>query len=282
MNAYSQHCRYKGDPDKEYVFVHLMSRVIQPTYFGCHFPFSTDDKNYMVGLLKRLDHFFCFDLLCYCIMDNHFHAVIRIRKDAEKQLSRIEVKKRYENFYLGKRQLDARSSACFSWRDKLNDFSYFMWLFLRMTSYLHNRKTGRRGSLWQDGFKSVVIGSARALSTTLKYVELNPVRGKIVKHPAEYLWSSWGEMRGAQPHPYRQRIIDSLRWAYAFEQDYTDDEIFAHYGADLISLATFEYNDDAEYIAKASEDTYRYLLLQNYLLTHGDRLTDLFDQEVRI
>ena len=280
MNG-SYHCRYKGDTDKEYIFVHLMSRVIQPTYFGCQYPISNDDKYYMVGLLKRLDHFFCFDLLCYCIMDNHFHAVIRIKKDAEKELTRTEVKRRYEEFYLGKNQMDARSASCFSWRDKLNDFSYFMWLFLRMTSYRHNRRNERRGSLWQDGVRSVVIESARALSTTLKYVELNPVRGKLVKNPAEYHWSSWGEMRGGQAHPYSQRIIESLRWVYAFDMDYSDAEIFAHYGADLVRLATFEYIDDAEFIAQASEETFRLLLKQSSLLTHGDRLGDSFDQEVK-
>ena len=280
MNG-SYNRRYKGDTDKEYTFVHLMSRVIQPTYFGCQYPLSNDDKYYMVGLLKRLDHFFCFDLLCYCIMDNHFHAVIRIKKDAEKQLTRTEVKRRYEEFYLGKNKMDARSASCFSWRDKLNDFSYFMWLFLRMTSYRHNRRNERRGSLWQDGFRSVVIESARALTTTLKYVELNPVRGKLVRNPAEYQWSSWGEMRGGQAHPYRQRIIESLRWVYAFDLGCSDAEIFAHYGADLVSLATFEYIDDADFIAQASEETFRLLLKQSSLLTHGDRLGDSFDQEVK-
>ncbi|NQZ56857.1 MAG: hypothetical protein HRT88_05220 [Lentisphaeraceae bacterium] len=278
----TNHGRYKGDSSKDFIFVHLMSRAIQPTYYGCQYPFSNnDDKYYMVGLLKRLDHFFCFDLLCYCIMDNHFHAVIRVRKDAEKELSRSEVKRRYEEFYLGKRQLDARSSACFSWRDKLNDFSYFMWLFLRMSSYRHNRQNERRGSLWQDGFKSVVIESASALTTTLKYVELNPLRAKIVKNPAAYHWSSWGEMCGTYHHPYRQRIIDSLRWAYNFDINCSDAEIFAHYGADLIRLATFEFNDDSEFIAKISEDTYRCLLQQNQKLTHGGRLMTNFEHEFK-
>ncbi|NQZ56135.1 MAG: hypothetical protein HRT88_01505 [Lentisphaeraceae bacterium] len=277
----SSHCRYKGDSDKDFVFVHLMSRVIKPTYFGCQYPLSDDDKYYMVSLLKRLDHFFCFDLLCYCIMDNHFHAVIRVKKDAEKKLARTEVTRRYEEFYLNKRHLDARSAACFSWRDKLNDFSSFMWLFLRMTSYRHNRRSDRRGSLWQDGFKSVVIESASALATTLKYVELNPLRAKLVKHPADYRWSSWGETHGDQAHPYRQRIIDSLRWAYALDESVFDNEIFARFGAELTRLATFEFNDDTEYITKMSEGTYQFLLNKNASLTHGDRLSEGSDQSFK-
>ncbi|NQZ59058.1 MAG: hypothetical protein HRT88_16520 [Lentisphaeraceae bacterium] len=277
----TNHGRYKGDSDKDFIFVHLMSRAIQPTYFGCQYPFLDDDKYYMVGLLKRLDHFFCFDLLCYCIMDNHFHAVIRIAKDAEKELTRNDVKRRYEEFYMGRRQLDARSSACFSWRDKLNDFSYFMWLFLRMSSYRHNRQNDRRGSLWQDGFKSVVIESASALSTTLKYVELNPLRAKLVKDVALYRWSSWSETHDAGKHPYRQRIIDSLRWVYSFGSDYSAAEIFAHYGADLIRLGTFEFCDDAEFIAKISEKTYSCLLKQNPVLTHAGRLKGVFECEFK-
>ncbi|NQZ56659.1 MAG: hypothetical protein HRT88_04215 [Lentisphaeraceae bacterium] len=281
METYFHHHRYKGDSRKEFIFVHLMSRVIQPTYFGCQYPFSRDDKFYMVNLLKRLDKLFCFDLLSYCIMDNHFHVVIRIAKDAEQKLKRCEVKSRYEQFYFGKNHMDARSEACHTLRSKLNDFSHFMWLFLRMTSYRHNRKSDRRGPLWRDRFKSVVIESASALSTILKYVELNPVRAKLVKNPADYAWSSWGEKHTGKFHPYRQRIIKSLRWAHGFDNRYSDAEIFAKLGADLASLATFEFNDDAELIALVSEKMYKLLLQSNPAFTNVHRIAVSFDEEFK-
>ena len=127
----------------------------------------------------------------------------------------------------------------------------------------------------------MVIESARALSTTLKYVELNPVRGKLLKNPIHYHWSSWGEMNHGGHHPYRRRIIDSLRWAYSFDPNCSDDEIFAHYGADLVRLAVFEFLDDAEFIYLASQQTFYKLMKRNSCLTHDDRIGCKFDEEFK-
>jgi putative transposase len=45
------------------------------------------------------------------------------------------------------------------------------------------------GHLWQGRFYSCVLDD-RHLVASAKYVERNPVRARIVKHPTEYTWSS--------------------------------------------------------------------------------------------
>jgi putative transposase len=56
------------------------------------------------------------------------------------------------------------------------------------TKYL-NRSHGRIGHLWQNRFYSCPMDDAHA-HNALAYVELNPLRGGMVKKPWDYRWSS--------------------------------------------------------------------------------------------
>ena len=57
-----------------------------------------------------------------------------------------------------------------------------------------NRREGRRGTLWEDRFKSVLVeGGEEALLAMAAYIDLNPVRAGMVEDPAEYRWSGYGE-----------------------------------------------------------------------------------------
>ena len=47
------------------------------------------------------------------------------------------------------------------------------------------------GHFWQDRFKSILIETDRYLLACGRYIELNPVRAKIVTKPEDYLWSSY-------------------------------------------------------------------------------------------
>ena len=47
------------------------------------------------------------------------------------------------------------------------------------------------GHFWQDRYKSIIISKDDYLLACGSYVELNPVRAKIVEDPREYKWSSY-------------------------------------------------------------------------------------------
>jgi putative transposase len=49
----------------------------------------------------------------------------------------------------------------------------------------------RTGTLWEGRYKATLIDSEQYLLTCMRYIELNPVRAEMVKHPAEYPWSSY-------------------------------------------------------------------------------------------
>lgn len=62
-----------------------------------------------------------------------------------------------------------------------------------------NRKHDRTGSLWEGRFKSSLIDAERYFFSCQRYIELNPVRARMVAHPGRYRWSSYGFNSGGEP-----------------------------------------------------------------------------------
>ena len=70
-----------------------------------------------------------------------------------------------------------------------------------------NRRYERSGSLWEGRFKSCITQTESYVLACYRYIEMNPVRATMVKHPAEYRWSSYSINVGTKysslvtPHP---------------------------------------------------------------------------------
>jgi len=60
----------------------------------------------------------------------------------------------------------------------------------RYVKYI-NATYKRTGTLWEGRYKASLVDSDMYLLTCMCYIELNPVRAGMVKHPAEYKWSSY-------------------------------------------------------------------------------------------
>ena len=54
-----------------------------------------------------------------------------------------------------------------------------------------NQTYQRTGTLWEGRFKSTLVDTESYLLTLYRYIELNPVRARMVEHPAAYPWSSY-------------------------------------------------------------------------------------------
>jgi REP element-mobilizing transposase RayT len=54
-----------------------------------------------------------------------------------------------------------------------------------------NKKHHRSGHLFQGRFKAIVVEKDSYLKELCRYVVLNPVRAKMVKHPKDWKWSSY-------------------------------------------------------------------------------------------
>lgn len=77
-----------------------------------------------------------------------------------------------------------------------------------------NERYGRTGSLWEGRYRSTLIDTERYLLACYRYVELNPVRAGMVRHPGDYPWSSFAH------HAFERRdpLID-------------DHDVFQHLGS---------------------------------------------------
>jgi putative transposase len=54
-----------------------------------------------------------------------------------------------------------------------------------------NAKLGRTGTLWEGGYYSGLVDTDEFAVACYRYIELNPVRAAMVKHPSIYPWSSY-------------------------------------------------------------------------------------------
>jgi putative transposase len=63
-----------------------------------------------------------------------------------------------------------------------------------------NRRYARTGSLWDGRFRSCLVQEDAYLLACQRYIELNPVRAKIVAHPFQYPWSSYRRNAHGQPN----------------------------------------------------------------------------------
>ncbi len=54
-----------------------------------------------------------------------------------------------------------------------------------------NRSYERTGTLWEGRYKSSVIDAESYYLACLHYIEMNPVRAGVVRHPRDYRWSSY-------------------------------------------------------------------------------------------
>ena len=89
-----------------------------------------------------------------------------------------------------------------------------------------NYQYRRSGTLWEGRHKSSVIDADQYLLKCYRYIELNPVRANMVKHPGDYAWSShrcnaWGEVNELiTPHDLYMQIT---------QEDVTRQHGYRHY-----------------------------------------------------
>jgi REP element-mobilizing transposase RayT len=147
-------------------------------------------------------------------MCNHIHLLLEVPPMADGGLSDEELLKRLRAIYseafvsevakeiaeAREQELDFRVAeihARYSYR--MHSLAEFMKGLLQRYTQWHNREHSRTGTLWEDRFKSVIVEDGVAAKTIAAYIDLNPVRAGMVKDPADYRWSSYGEAIGGGP-----------------------------------------------------------------------------------
>ncbi|HEY1052489.1 MAG TPA: chemotaxis protein CheW, partial [Prosthecobacter sp.] len=89
-------------------------------------------------------------------------------------------------------------------KERFCDLSLFVKEVKERFSRWYNKRHGRRGTLWMDRFKSVLVeGKGEALRTMAAYIDLNPLRAGLVKDPKDYRWCGYAEALGGSRRSQR-------------------------------------------------------------------------------
>jgi len=121
-------------------------------------------------------------------MGNHFHLLVRMFP--EHKYTDADIQKRYENFHGDDRMFAAGWIP--SLREKLSSLSEFVKEIKQTFSLYYNKKHHRRGTLWGERFKSLIVENGETLINCLAYIDLNPLRAGLVDRPEDYRWNSLG------------------------------------------------------------------------------------------
>ena len=162
---------------------HVMSRTALDG-----FPLGDVEKDFMLDLIRRYSSLYLVEILGFCLMGNHFHLLVRMFP--EHKYTDADIQKRYENFYGDDRMFAAGWIP--SLREKLSSLSEFVKEIKQTFSRYYNKKHHRRGTLWGERFKSLIVENGETLINCLAYIDLNPLRAGLVDRPEDYRWNSLG------------------------------------------------------------------------------------------
>ena len=107
------------------------------------------------------------------------------------------------------------------------DVSIFMKELKQRFTQWYNKRNARRGTLWEDRFKSVLVeDDEMALMTMAAYIDLNPIRAGMVDSPEDYRWCGYAEAVAGKAKAQNGlgRVLDSCLWLSGddFESDWSE------------------------------------------------------------
>lgn len=151
-------------------------------------PFKNAEKDELVRVIKRFSLVFAVDVHGYAIMGNHFHLLVEMHPASS--LSDDEVRRRYRLLYSKSEMFP--EGLLEHYRERFSSLSSYVKEIKQRFSCHYNKRHNRRGTLWGERFKSVLVEHGHTMMNCLAYIDLNPVRAGIVKKPEDYRWSSIG------------------------------------------------------------------------------------------
>lgn len=114
--------------------------------------YNDNDRRFFIDCLKDTKEKTNSKIYSYCLMTNHLHLIIEPAKEDGLKIMMQSLGRRYVQYF----------------------------------NHVHKRT----GTLWEGRYKSSLISKDNYLFACNQYVELNPVRAKMVKNLKEYPWSS--------------------------------------------------------------------------------------------
>jgi len=196
--------RLIGKPGSKY---HVISRFVDRQFaMG-----DEKSKRIFAQIMFSQAAFSGVEILTYCIMSNHFHILLRVperppstaldESEVLRRLGKIWAAKKVENLqatFANMREISVEGDSLVElqldrFRRRMFDLSEFMKDVKQRFSTWFNQTNERKGTLFEERFKSVLVQDGQALRMMAAYIDLNPVRAGIVSDPADYLWCGYAQ-----------------------------------------------------------------------------------------
>jgi len=179
------------------------------------FIFHDEEREHFVRLLRGYEGFCQMRVITYCVMSNHFHVLLEVKPRPQEQTFSDEWVIQQARAVYSKQAVSALEQTLQAWRKQRNheaadalkerylermwDVSQFMKELKQRFSLWYNKRAGRKGTLWEERFSSVLVeGAAMGLAVMSAYIDLNPVRAGVVEDPKDYRWSGYAECVAGQ------------------------------------------------------------------------------------
>jgi REP element-mobilizing transposase RayT len=195
-------------------FYHVISRIN-----GRDRSMRGAEKKHFHDWMRRIEQFCGVQVVTYCLMENHFHLLVRVpcreKMLIQEPLTEARLRELLPLIYHRRelrhavQELDraADQDATGRWTAEIlaryqarrHSLSIFLKELKQRYTRWHNRRHRRVGTLWESRFRSVLVeGDETALLTIAAYIDLNPVRAGIVRDPKDYHWSGYAEAVGGE------------------------------------------------------------------------------------
>jgi REP element-mobilizing transposase RayT len=171
-------------------------------------------KKWIEELTMELAQYFGIEIISASIMANHIHHVLRSRPDLVKQWTDEEVARRW--LYLYPKRRDKNDKPCEpsqeeideitgnrprlkKLRKRLSHISWFMGRLKETIARRCNQDEDVDGRFWAGRYKCTRLDDESAVLACSVYVDLNPVRAKIVSKPEDARYTAfWHRIRARQ------------------------------------------------------------------------------------
>lgn len=219
--------RVKAPDSHAAAYYHCVSRVV-----GREFLLGEAEKEQFVRYMRLYEKLYGLRIVSYVVMSNHFHILVEVPQRPSDDLlpndaelvghvrsclgDEAATSLEWELAHFRGQENDAAAEALREkWFSRMWDVSRYMKVLKQRFTQWFNGRYNRRGTLWEDRFRSVLVeGAGAALKTMAAYIDLNPVRAKICDDPKDYRWSSYGEAVAGG-----KLAQAALQWLHSFRVD---------------------------------------------------------------
>ena len=174
-----------------------------------------EGKDDFIDRVRRVAKFSGVELLCWCVMTNHFHLLVYLPKRPD-EISYDEFKRRLEFLHPSERAVlfeeggTAPRAVPENVLERLFNIGVFMKIVKENFTIAYNERTGHHGTMWEGPYRFKRIPmDVKSMSTLAAYQNLNPVRACMAPDFTGYRWTAFAAACAGD-----RMALDGLRFIY--------------------------------------------------------------------